>query len=97
MTKDEVITALFDILNEQTGNLGYEGAIEPSEHGKSFKIIIIPAPGRHTVPRQSVINSVVNVVKAHFPSECVTTMEGTSDYPCGAYIITVSDYTRFHK
>lgn len=97
MTQNEVITTLFDILYEQTGNLGYDGYIESSEHRKSIKLIIIPSPGRPTAPRHSVIDSVVRVVKAHFPSECVTTMEGTRDYPYGAYIITVSDYTRFHK
>lgn len=97
MAQNEVIATLIDILSEETGELGYDGYIESSEHGKSIKLIIIPSPGRHTVPRQSVIDSVVRVVKAHFPSECVTTMEGTSNYPYGAYIITVSDYTWFHK
>ena len=96
MKRDEVIKTLIEILNDETGDLGYDGFIDFGT-GNSFKLVIIPAPGRHTVPRQSVIDSVLHVVKSHFPSECVTTMEGTRDYPYGAYIITVSDYTRFHK
>ena len=97
MKRDEVIKTLIELLSDETGDLGYDGYIEHSETGNSFKLVIIPSPGRHTVPRQSVIDSVLHVVKSHFPSECVTTMEGTRDYPYGSYIITVSDYTRFHK
>lgn len=97
MKRDEVIKTLIELLNDETGDLGYDGYIEPSATGNSFKLVIIPAPGRHTVPRQSVIDSVLHVVKSHFPSECISTMEGTSDYPHGAYIITVSDYSRFHS
>lgn len=96
MLLDDVIEKLSDELYEKTGNLQYDGTIEISDSGNSFRLIIIPSPGRHTAPRQDVIDAVLKVVRDHFPSDCITTMEGTSDYPHGAYIITVSDYTRYH-
>lgn len=96
MLLDDVIEKLSDELYEKTGNLQYDGTIELPDSGNSFRLVIIPSPGRHTAPRQDVIDAVLKVVRDHFPSECITTMEGTGDYPSGAYIITVSDYTRYH-
>lgn len=96
MNRDEVIKALVEELDEKTGFLGYDGYFDLPEQGKSFKLIIIPAPGRHTVPRHTVISAVLKVIKSHFPSECITQMDANSEYPHGSHIITISDYTRFH-
>jgi len=97
MSRENVIAKLSEDLDEKTGYLGYDGYFDLPEQGVSFKIVITPAPGRHTVPGKSVINAVIKVVKSHFPSECVSTMEASGNsYPYGSYIITVSDYNRYH-
>ena len=85
MSRENVIAKLSEDLDEKTGYLGYDGYFYLPEQGDSFKIVITPAPGRHTVP------------ETHFPSECVSTMEACGNsYPHGSYIITVSDYNRYH-
>ena len=97
MSRENVIAKLSEDLDEKTGYLGYDGYFYLPEQGDSFKIVITPAPGRHTVPGKSVIDAVIKVVKSHFPSECVSTMEACGkSYPHGSYIITVSDYNRYH-
>lgn len=96
MQRDEIISKFVDDLNDKTGLYGYDGYIDFPESGNSFTLIINPAPGRRTAPRETVIDAVLKCVKSHFPSECVTSKEGYGDYPHGSYIITVSDYTRYH-
>lgn len=96
MKRDEIISKFVDDLTDKTGHYGYDGFIEFPESGNSFKLVINPVPGRRTAPRDTVIHDVLNVVKSHFPSDCVTSRESNGDYPHGSYIITVSDYTRYH-
>ena len=97
MSRENVIAKLSEDLDEKTGYLGYDGYFYLPEQGDSFKLVITPAPGRPTVPGKYVIDAVIKVVKFHFPSECVSTMEAIGNsYPCGSYIITVSDYNRYH-
>lgn len=96
MKRDEIISKFIDDLNDKTGHYEYDGFIDFPESGNSFKLVINPAPGRRTAPRDTVIDAVLQVVKSHFPSECVTSRESTGDYPHGSYVITVSDWTRYH-
>lgn len=97
MSRDEIIKKFNKYLNDETGDLSYDGFYDFPEHGNSFKLVIIPAPGRHTATRETVCDAVLRVVKSHFPSECIATRESSGkEYPSDAYIITVSDYTRYH-